>query len=143
MRIEVTNFKRFELFKVGNTQVNLWSSALISVYVSECKQFHFKSLMMIWLYAEHVKSGISHDKDKNSSENQKCFNRLWFIIMLWKHLSIIWRSFKTQSLISSLATTQIFYSHYNTVYSTIENQSQKKLAIKVLKQNKQGFTRYH
>ena len=23
--------------------------------------------------------GTSHDKDENSSENQKCFNRLWFI----------------------------------------------------------------
>ena len=33
-------------------------------------------------------------------------------------------SFKTHSQISSLATTQIFYSHYNLAYLTVENQSQ-------------------
>ena len=52
---KVTNLKWFELFQIGNTKLNLWFSALISVYVLERKQFHFTSLMMIWLYAEHVK----------------------------------------------------------------------------------------
>lgn len=135
MRIEVTNFKQFELFKVGNTQPLIQCS-------DQCVSFQITHDNLIICRACQV-IGTSHYKDENSSENQQCFNRLWFIIMLWKHLSIIWRSFKTQSLISSLATTQIFYSHYNIVYSTIENQSQKKLAIKVLKQNRQGFTRYH
>ena len=71
--------------------------------------------------------GIGHDKDENSSENQKCFNRQWLIIILCKHLSIIWRSFKPHSQISSLATTQIIYSHHNLAYLKVENQSQQEV----------------
>ena len=40
------------------------------------------------------------------------------------------RSFKTHSQTSSLATTQIFYLHYNIVYLTIENQSQQEVNYK-------------
>ena len=83
--------------------------------------------------------GIGHDKDENSSENQKCFNRQWLIIILCKHLSIIWRSFKPHSQISSLATTQIIYSHHNLAYLKVEIKVNKKSTIKVLKQNKQQF----
>ena len=73
-----------------------------SVYVSECKPFHFTSLVMICLIVErthYITTMKGQVKRRKFIWNQKRFNRLLFIIILCKCLSIMSRSFKTDSKI--------------------------------------------